>query len=888
MGNIVRQARDASVALGALAAGGGLLTKSFLDSASQMQQFEATLTAVTGSAAAAKEQLKQMSDFAAKTPFELPSVVEAGVKIKSLGVDVDKFLPLAGNLAAVMGRDIPDAAQALAKAASGSQDGITQLQDSFGVTKRELIAAGAAMGEAGAVSVKTAGDIDRLQAALVKVVGTKFGGAMEAQSKTLKGAFSNLSDAVGQLKADLGEALAPAAEQLARSLTKVVEGLRALPDWVKSTVAFGTVAATSMLAFGAACAGAVAVLGPMVAQARLLASKFPVLTEAVGGAGVAGVALSAAFVATTTAVVALGAAAAVYITILEQQNKATEALLQTELKRADGLRKHHELLGKSADELKRQGATAKDVAEMIMGYQEEAERARRDHDAAGEQRAIAEIRRLKEIQSQFATSEADKRAEVAKTKAAEDAAEEAAKEFKKNRSAGVFESHKAELEAMDAVLAGLNKQSETYKDLARERIKLEREVNKDADEQTKKAHKEHLDLAKKRAELLGAQSKDNAQAEIDALKDILEQFKLTEEEKLGIQTEIASKEEALRAKKAEAEKKAAADRKKLADDQAEAAIKLLRAQEQQAEADVKATEERLHRGENVLEQLKREIVARDELKKRILDAESAKSKADKPAQAGEIDKANAEAKRAQDKETATEQEKLDRQAAERRTKDAAEEAATVEREAKLREELAQREFERTGRGHDEYLKRLRERQRLEQEALKSKEAEAMLGKTAEESQRIQRDYNVQLAELRLRQTDELKAANKELDKAKGSTKEMTGAVISVEEMAKQSSDSWNAKAVFGPSASGAPGLPGAPGAPGLPAPPVISTQGGSMAPGVAGASPMGAQGSAGGGDLVDLMRQAVGYLAKLAGGGNSPGPSPTQFGDYTTTTNRCF
>lgn len=795
MGNIVRQAQGASQALGILAAGGGLLTKSFLDSASQMQQFEATLTAVTGSAADAKAQLKEMTEFAAKTPFELPSVVSAGVKLRALGVDVDKFLPLAGNLAAVMGRDIPDAAQALGKAASGSQDGITQLADSFGVTKRELIAAGAAMGEGGAIAVSTAADIERLQAALQKVVGTKFGGAMEAQSKTLKGAFSNLSDAIGQLKADLGQSLAPAAETVARSITKLVESLRALPDWVKQTAAFGTVAATALLGFGAAVSGAVVVFGPLIGQIASLTSKFPALTASVGGTGTAAIALSAAFVATTTAMVALGAAAAVYITLLEQQNKASQTLLETELKRAEGLRKHHELLGKSSEELRKQGATAKDVSEMIMGYQEAAEQARARGDQAAAQRASDEIRRLKEIQASFAATEATKRAEDAKTKAAQDVAEKRAEEFKKKRTAGVFESSKAELDAMDSVLSGLSKQSKYYEEFSLERIKLAREVAKEEADASEKARKEKLDSAKHEVDLLGVQSDRNKAKQIAALQEILKSYKLSSDEKAQIELQLAKLESDLVTQQAQDRKRADDERKKRAEDikkQAEAAheaqSRLLKAQEESSDVAISSLEQRLSRGEDVLAQLEAEIVKRGELREKIIAENAAKSVSSDPKNASTIARAAEEAKRAEAAKTAEELEKVQRAQQEKTARAAADEASIQEKSAKLKEEALKRELDAGGRNKSAYLSALRERQRAEQQALESRAAAESAGKSGAELDRVQRQYNLDLLELRRQQTEELSRANRELDKANKSSRKMTGAVLSLEEFVKQSNE----------------------------------------------------------------------------------------------------
>lgn len=264
--------------LAILTGGFGLFGKAMYDRTSEMQQFEATLTAVTGSAEVARQQLASLTAFAAKTPFELPGVVEAGIKFRSYNLEVQRFLPLAGNLAAVMGRDIPEAAAALAKGASGVQDGITQLAESWNITKRDLIAAGAVMGEQGAIAVSSAGQIKKLQDALERVIQKKFGDAMAQQSRTLKGAFSNLSDSIGQFLAQVGSNLAPMVETFARSVTSVVDAFKALPPAQQEVIAQAVVFTGVFLGVATAMAG-------VLAAAPLLTTFFGALGTTVGTFG---------------------------------------------------------------------------------------------------------------------------------------------------------------------------------------------------------------------------------------------------------------------------------------------------------------------------------------------------------------------------------------------------------------------------------------------------------------------------------------------------------------------------------------------------------------------------------------------------------------------------
>lgn len=73
---------------GAIAGGIGWAFKSqFVDTASQFEKFSAILETVEGSSKKAKGSMGWVSDFAAKTPYELDQVMDAYVKLKSYGMD---------------------------------------------------------------------------------------------------------------------------------------------------------------------------------------------------------------------------------------------------------------------------------------------------------------------------------------------------------------------------------------------------------------------------------------------------------------------------------------------------------------------------------------------------------------------------------------------------------------------------------------------------------------------------------------------------------------------------------------------------------------------------------------------------------------------------------
>lgn len=580
-GDITGAAGQASAAFGALAAGGGLMTSSFLESASQMQTFEATLKALTGSSDKAREQLAKMAEFAAKTPFDLPGVVEAGVKITSLGQSVDRFLPMAGNMAAVMGRSIPEAAQVLAKAASGSQDGIQQLSESWGITKRELIAAGAAMGDAGAIASSSGNDIAKLQNALQKVIETKFGKAMEDQSKTLKGAFSNLSDSIGQVKAQLGEKLAPAAEAAARTLTKLVDGFKALPDSTKEMIAQAVLLVTAVAGVSAALVGMAAVSGPLIAiwgtltasigtlagaataaapvimgigtTLATIGAETVVAAEAFGVIGGAAFGMASAMGAAMGAIGTMGGAlmaavapllglpailAAVAIGLgvwtasINANTKQQEAQLKVGVRLVQNFHDQKVAIGATADALRQLGKTDLDITKLMAGYAEFAKAAREAGNKDLADKYEAEVARLRSIRNEFRGTED---AKVAAVKATQDATKDAtskaitlADEFQKKRSDGFFATKILEQQALASTLAALEAQVSAIGKLdekaaqdVKERIKKLKEEQTKLDREARKEMAENAikDLEEKSS--LGKISKDE---ESKQLKILAEQY----------------------------------------------------------------------------------------------------------------------------------------------------------------------------------------------------------------------------------------------------------------------------------------------------------------------------------------------------------------------------
>lgn len=204
--------KTAAAAAGAAIAGMGIAkaVKDFasfgLATASAAETTEISFTTMLGSAEAAQQMIAQLSDFAAKTPFDLSGLQDATRQLLAYGFQAEEVIPM---LTAV-----GDATSALGTGQEGI-DAVTralgQMQTRGKVSAEEMLQLteqGIPAWEylAEAIGTDTAGAMEQVSKGAVKASdGIKaltdgmerdFGGMMEAQSKTLTGVMSNLSDAI--------------------------------------------------------------------------------------------------------------------------------------------------------------------------------------------------------------------------------------------------------------------------------------------------------------------------------------------------------------------------------------------------------------------------------------------------------------------------------------------------------------------------------------------------------------------------------------------------------------------------------------------------------------------------------------------------------------------
>lgn len=253
-GKMVKSFAFVGVAAAGVAAGLGI---AFTKQAADMQTYMTTLEQLTGSQEAAAEKMKWLLDFAKKTPFELPGLIEATTKLGAYGIKAEDTLQTLGDTAAAMGKPINMAVEALADAQTGEFERMKE----FGIKAVVITTANAkklgTTAEQVGLTALTSTDkygkqrvdvIDRnnrevITSTLMSIWNTKYAGGMEKQSQTLNGMVSNIKDAMYQGSlAIMGFDAATGAFKPASLFAKAEGGVKRLLDAINA-VDFAAIAA---------------------------------------------------------------------------------------------------------------------------------------------------------------------------------------------------------------------------------------------------------------------------------------------------------------------------------------------------------------------------------------------------------------------------------------------------------------------------------------------------------------------------------------------------------------------------------------------------------------------------------------------------------------------
>lgn len=214
----------AAVQLGSVFTGmaGGILNMGIasVQAAAQMRQYEIAFQNMLKSAEAGTQMLRDLQQFAAETPFDVPGVVSAGQQLMAFGFKAEEIIPMLTNLGdAASGLGLgTEGVSRLAYALGQMQtSGKLNAQDmmqltSAGISAWDMLAQAAGKTVAEMKDLCSKGAIDSKAAVQTIIAGMndQFGGMMAKTSDEVAGLLANIEETAGNTSAAVGKYLTEA------------------------------------------------------------------------------------------------------------------------------------------------------------------------------------------------------------------------------------------------------------------------------------------------------------------------------------------------------------------------------------------------------------------------------------------------------------------------------------------------------------------------------------------------------------------------------------------------------------------------------------------------------------------------------------------------------
>lgn len=173
--------------------------------------------AFTGSTAKAQKHLEDLQTFAAKTPFELPGLIQASMKLQNAGLAAEKVVPAltsVGDAVAAVGgssdsidRVTTQLSQMLNNAKFSTEEMKTMAEAGLPAWQSLAHVLGVSVPEAQKLVTDGAVSTSQYFDQFIAEIGQKTQGAMAAQSNSLTGLLSTLSDNFSDASAKIWEPL---------------------------------------------------------------------------------------------------------------------------------------------------------------------------------------------------------------------------------------------------------------------------------------------------------------------------------------------------------------------------------------------------------------------------------------------------------------------------------------------------------------------------------------------------------------------------------------------------------------------------------------------------------------------------------------------------------
>jgi len=238
----------------------------FIRASAGFESVRARLVGLTGSTEEAKLAFDAFNKVAATTPFQLQDVVNAGAQLEAFGLDSKNTLRAVTDLAAFMGSNATEAANALGRAFAGGA-GAAEILRERGIL--ELIKSSQGIKDFSKIT------LPEFRAALLAAMVDPVAGIQGSSQRladTFNGAVSNMQDALTRFQASIGDVLLPKMTELVKSTEAFFRA--ADPQRLFQLATAFSVAATALAVYNARAAIALSVTTAWATRTALLTASF--------------------------------------------------------------------------------------------------------------------------------------------------------------------------------------------------------------------------------------------------------------------------------------------------------------------------------------------------------------------------------------------------------------------------------------------------------------------------------------------------------------------------------------------------------------------------------------------------------------------------------------
>ena len=198
--------------------------QSFISDAGEYESLIVRLKVATGDASTAMKEFEELKDFASKTPFDLPGVVDASIMFRNAGIEAENVIPtikMLGDVAQGNNEYFNRMALNFMQIKSAGKATMQDLNQFayMGIPIKQVLKD---MGREGDTS------FEAIQMAFKRMTseGGQFYNSMNANAGTMSGSMSNLRDSIQQVRAELGDQLLPVISSVIRAISEMLSELK--------------------------------------------------------------------------------------------------------------------------------------------------------------------------------------------------------------------------------------------------------------------------------------------------------------------------------------------------------------------------------------------------------------------------------------------------------------------------------------------------------------------------------------------------------------------------------------------------------------------------------------------------------------------------------------